>query len=236
MKLLVAAIATLAYAMSSVAADSDFQRKKEAIELIDSSSNNLCLGILKSKSLNYALSVDAKAELAGLIKKLAGLGFSGAASVSGKNAEGPLQEDLVKVLNPQVMSEILKCVTTTSEARTRLLLGDVPPAVLKLDPLQEAQKFQADVRADGLRIAAALRWKAPLSKECQAFKSAHEGYASNQPPMQTAFPESEKEMVRQRVLESALSMRTMTNSYVWGAKQNGCLDNPNDFNPVPPRR
>ncbi len=77
-------------------ADKDLQ----ALNVIADFADRICKDIpLKGKASNLELSGDAKAELKGLLKKVADLGIKGAVKYQDLEYEGLLQEDLVSAIS-----------------------------------------------------------------------------------------------------------------------------------------
>ena len=71
----------------------------EALKTIGDFAERLCQTVpLETKSEKVELSGSAKAELEGIVKKLVGLGISGAGKYSSENSKNVLQKDLADVL------------------------------------------------------------------------------------------------------------------------------------------
>jgi hypothetical protein len=93
-----AALASAFVPMQSRAAD-DLDRQQKALNIIADFADKLCKDIpLKGTSSGVELTGNAKAELKGIVSKVAELGFEGAAKYKDSRYEGPLQTDLAVIL------------------------------------------------------------------------------------------------------------------------------------------
>ncbi len=99
-KSLLIAISTL-YAFST-SAQVDLETNQKALNMIRDFATNLCDSIrAQGHTQNVDLSGKAKAELKGVVKKVADLGIEGAAKYQSSDYEGVLQADLAKLLSNQ---------------------------------------------------------------------------------------------------------------------------------------
>lgn len=73
---------------------------KEALDLIASTAERICQTVpMKSSSNELELSGQAKADVNGLVSRIAGLGIGGAAKYKNEETEGVLQKDLAPLLS-----------------------------------------------------------------------------------------------------------------------------------------
>jgi hypothetical protein len=87
----------LAFCSNTIAGSLD--NYKQALDIISDFANKMCSSVpLEGSGNSVELSGEAKAELRGIIKKLAKMGFEGAGKYQGKEYSGFLQNDLVEAL------------------------------------------------------------------------------------------------------------------------------------------
>lgn len=100
MKCVVTALATVfLMAMPSQSPSQDLASSAEALKLIREFADGLCQTVpIETSSDRLELSGSAKAELEGIIKRLANLGIEGAANYKSASSQNVLQKDLAEVL------------------------------------------------------------------------------------------------------------------------------------------
>jgi hypothetical protein len=77
----------------------DLDRQKKALQIISDFADNMCKDVpLKGSTNALELTGNAKMQLKGVVKKVADLGFGGAAKYQQTNFEGLLQSDLASIL------------------------------------------------------------------------------------------------------------------------------------------
>ena len=85
--------------LTSLAFGQSVDKSAEALKVIGDFADRLCQTVpLETQTETLQLSGDAKAELEGIIKKLASLGISGAAKYESSSSKNVLQKDLAEVL------------------------------------------------------------------------------------------------------------------------------------------
>ena len=93
------AVCGLGVLLASLAFAQSVDKSVEALKVIGDFADRLCQTVpLDTRSENLQLSGNAKAELEGIIKKLANLGISGAAKYESSSSQNVLQKDLAEVL------------------------------------------------------------------------------------------------------------------------------------------
>jgi hypothetical protein len=103
----VAAIVSLAVLPLSAQADDDLSRPERALTLISNFADKLCKDVpLKGGSDSVELTGSAKAELKGIVKKMADLGFEGAAKYKDSGYEGLLQADLAATIKDKTQCRL----------------------------------------------------------------------------------------------------------------------------------
>lgn len=95
----VRAVCGLVVLLTSSAFGQSVEESTEALKVIADFADRLCQTVpLDTRSNNLQLSGNAKAELEGIITKLANLGISGAANYESSSSQNVLQTDLAKVI------------------------------------------------------------------------------------------------------------------------------------------
>lgn len=89
----------LSFAFDRISDASPLEEYKEALKVISDFANEMCDEIpLEGEAENVELSGEAKAELHGMLKKLATLGIKGAGTYQKSGYEGVIQKDLAGIL------------------------------------------------------------------------------------------------------------------------------------------
>ena len=100
-----AALTSAFVPMQSRAAD-NLDRQQKALNIIADFADKLCKDIpLTGTSSGVELTGNAKAELKGIVSKVAELGFEGAAKYKDSRYEGPLQTDLAVMLKDKLVRQ-----------------------------------------------------------------------------------------------------------------------------------
>lgn len=99
---LVLLIGLTAVMRSPPAVAQDLEKQKQALDVISQFANSLCDSVKDhGKTEAWEVSSDAKAQLDGVVKKIADLGVGAAAKYTTSEYQGVLQSDLGKLLNDQ---------------------------------------------------------------------------------------------------------------------------------------
>ena len=104
---------------------------EKALNMIADFADRLCKDIpLQGHGENLELSGSAKAELNGIIKKLANLGIDGAIKYQNTDYEGLLQKDLVNALKDSTNCRL----QIWSDLKDKFISSNIPPAPPAIDP------------------------------------------------------------------------------------------------------